>query len=51
MPGASGTGEQNHPVITFDKAGNLHVAWILRHETGGPTQLKYMFGRLNQFSQ
>ena len=51
MPGASGTGEQNHPTITFDKAGNLHVAWILRHETGGPTQLKYMFGRLNQVSQ
>jgi hypothetical protein len=46
IPEASGDGEQNHPAVIFDKEGNLHVAWIFRHQVGAPTQLKYVMGHL-----
>lgn len=46
VPGASGPGVQNHPSITLDEQGNLHLAWIERERVGGPTRLRYLFGRL-----
>ncbi|MDH3948186.1 MAG: hypothetical protein OEU74_04420 [Gammaproteobacteria bacterium] len=45
VPGAAGPGEQNHPTISLDREGNLHLAWIERATVGGPTRLRYMFGR------
>lgn len=47
VPGASGPGVQNHPSITLDEQGNLHLAWIERERVGGPTRLRYLFGRLD----
>ncbi|MFO7593673.1 MAG: hypothetical protein R6X15_06480 [Pseudomonadota bacterium] len=46
LPGASGAGEQLHPSITLDGAGNLHAAWVERDEVGGSTRLRYAVGRL-----
>jgi hypothetical protein len=45
LPGASGAGEQASPSITLDSEGNLHAAWIERDVVGGPTRLRYVFGR------
>lgn len=45
LPGADGSGEQVHPAITLDAQGNLHAAWVERAEVGGPTRLRYAFGR------
>jgi hypothetical protein len=45
VPGATGDGEQNHPTIQLDKEGNLHLAWLERAKIGGPTQLRYLFGK------
>jgi hypothetical protein len=45
VPGAAGTGEQSHPTITLDREGNLHLAWIERTTTDGPTRVRYLFGR------
>ena len=41
VPGASGDGEQNHPSITMDSRGNIHLVWIERSEVGSTTQLYY----------
>ena len=46
VPGAAGAGEQNHPSICLDQEGNLHLAWIERKIVGGPTRLRYLFGRV-----
>jgi hypothetical protein len=46
VPGASGAGEQNHPTISLDSVGNLHLAWIERATVNGPTQVRYALGRL-----
>jgi hypothetical protein len=46
VPGASGTGEQNHPAISLDSEGNLHLAWIERATIDGPTQVRYLLGRV-----
>lgn len=46
VPGADGAGEQNHPTITLDQQGNLHLAWIERTTVNGPTRLRYLFGRV-----
>jgi hypothetical protein len=43
VPGASGKGIQYHPSITLDHSGNLHLAWIHREDSGGPTQILYLF--------
>jgi len=48
LPGASGPGEQAHPSIVLDAAGNLHSVWIDRQKIGGPSRLRYLFGRLAQ---
>ena len=48
VPGATGGGEQNHPAIQLDKEGNLHIAWLERATIGGPTRLRYMFGKAVQ---
>jgi hypothetical protein len=45
VPGASGAGVQNHPTISLDREGNLHLAWIERLTADGPTHLRYTFGR------
>ena len=45
IPGASGIGEQTHPSIIFDEAGNIHIIWIVRKEVGGSTRLRYILGR------
>lgn len=45
VPGATGGGEQNHPTIQLDKEGNLHLAWLERATIGGPTRLRYLFGK------
>lgn len=44
LPGASGAGEQAHPSIVLDAAGNLHAAWVERDDKDGPTRLRYLFG-------
>jgi hypothetical protein len=46
VPGAAGRGEQNHPTISLDQEGNLHLAWVERTTVGGPTRLRYLFGRV-----
>ncbi|MCW9015140.1 MAG: hypothetical protein OQL06_15340 [Gammaproteobacteria bacterium] len=46
VPGADGTGEQNHPTISLDAEGNLHLAWVERATADGPTRVLYLFGRL-----
>jgi hypothetical protein len=46
VPGADGTGEQNHPTISLDREGNLHLAWIERTTIDGPTRVRYLFGRV-----
>jgi hypothetical protein len=46
VPGASGAGEQNHPSITLDPQGDLHLAWIERATVDGPTRVRYVSGRL-----
>ncbi|HEY9147644.1 MAG TPA: hypothetical protein VIQ22_01430 [Gammaproteobacteria bacterium] len=45
IPGADGPGEQAHPSITLDAAGDLHVVWVERDEVGGATRLYYTIGR------
>jgi hypothetical protein len=45
VPGASGTGDQTHPVICLDEQGGLHLAWIERMSDTGGTRLRYLFGR------
>ena len=46
VPSADGTGEQNHPTISLDSEGNLHLAWIERPTADGPTRVRYLFGKL-----
>lgn len=46
VPGAAGAGEQNHPTISIDGEGNLHLAWVERSTVNGPTRVRYVFGRL-----
>jgi hypothetical protein len=48
LPGASGAGHQSHPSLALDVAGNLHAAWIERLERGGPSRLRYQFGRATE---
>jgi hypothetical protein len=48
VPGADGKGEQNHPSISLDREGNLHLAWIERSTIGGPTKVRYLFGKANK---
>jgi hypothetical protein len=48
LPNASGAGQQTHPSIVMDAEGNLHVAWIERAETNGPTRVRYQFGRITE---
>jgi hypothetical protein len=45
VPGASGPGEQAHPAVALDAAGNLHLAWVEREAPDGATRLRYLFGR------
>jgi hypothetical protein len=45
LPGASGPGEQNHPSMVLDSAGNLHITWIERMMISGPSRLRYLSGR------
>ena len=45
VPGADSAGEQNHPTISLDQEGNLHLAWIERTTIDGPTRVRYLFGK------
>ncbi|MDR9437471.1 MAG: hypothetical protein RI563_11360 [Thiohalophilus sp.] len=45
VPGASGSAIQNHPSVTLDNQGHLHLAWVERDFVGGPTRLRYLFGK------
>jgi hypothetical protein len=45
VPGAGGPGQQTHPSMTLDEAGNLHLAWVERASINGTTTLRYVFGR------
>lgn len=45
VPVASGPGQQSSPVIAFDAAGNLHLAWIERATAEAPTRLRYAVGK------
>ena len=47
----SGPGEQSHPSLAFDSAGNLHIAWVERATPGGPTRLRYSLGRAQKAAQ
>ncbi|MCG8087976.1 MAG: hypothetical protein JAZ13_19955 [Candidatus Thiodiazotropha taylori] len=46
LSGASGKGVQDHPSITLDSSGDLHVAWVHRESDGGPTQIRYLYAPL-----
>jgi hypothetical protein len=48
VPGASGQGVQNHPSICLDGQGNLHLVWVERNSVGGPTRLRYTYGKISQ---
>ncbi len=45
VPGASGPGQQTQPVLTFDAAGDLHLAWIERDSLDAPTRLRYLHAK------
>jgi hypothetical protein len=45
LPGAAGAGEESHPVLAIDAAGDLHAAWVTREVKGGPTAISYVSGR------
>ncbi len=44
-PIASGSGEQTHPSIELDAAGNLHLVWLERGDPNAPSRLFYSRGR------
>lgn len=46
VPGAAGPGEQQHPSLYLDRDGNLHLAWMERDSIGGPTRIRYLFGKM-----
>lgn len=45
VPGASGSGQQTQPVLAFDAAGDLHLAWIERDSLETPTRLRYLHAK------
>lgn len=45
VPGASGPGEHTSPVLAFDAAGDLHIAWLEREHSDAPNRLRYAVGR------
>ena len=45
---ASGAGEQSHPSIALDTAGNLHLLWMERSELDAPGRLWYSRGLRNK---
>jgi hypothetical protein len=48
LPGAGGPGQQNHPSVILDTAGNLHLAWVERATIDGASTLHYVFGRASK---
>lgn len=42
---AAGPGAQSDPSIAIDEHGDLHLVWVDRQETEGPTRLRYVRGR------
>lgn len=48
LPGGSGPGQQTHPSVTLDPAGDLHLAWVERQQPDGTTRLFYLLGRRHQ---
>jgi hypothetical protein len=45
VPGANGPGQETSPVITLDPEGDLHMAWVERERSDGPTRVRYLRGR------
>ncbi len=45
VPGASGPGVQSDPVIVFDEANNLHLAWVEKADLNSPSRIRYVMGR------
>ncbi len=45
VPGASGPGDQTHSAVVMDAAGHLHIVWLERLRTDGPTRLRYLRAR------
>ena len=45
VPGASGPGDQTHPAAVMDAEGHLHLVWLERLKTDGPTRLRYLRAR------
>lgn len=45
VPGASGPGDQTHPAVVMDAEGHLHLVWLERLKTDGPTRLRYLRAR------
>lgn len=45
VPSASGPGEHTSPVLAFDAAGDLHIAWLEREHPDAPNRLRYTVGR------
>ncbi len=42
---AAGPGAQSDPSLAIDEHGDLHLVWIDRQETNGPTRIRYLRGR------
>jgi len=45
VPGANGPGSDASPVMAIDHNGDLHLAWIERQRSDGPTLVRYVRGR------
>lgn len=46
VPGAAGPGNDSHPALALDRAGELHLVWTTRAAPDAPTRLWYLHGRL-----
>jgi len=45
VPDANGPGQEASPVMAIDRDGDLHLAWIERQRSDGPTRVRYLRGR------
>lgn len=41
----TGPGDQVHPTLTLDAAGNLHIAWLESADADTPARIRYRFGK------
>ncbi len=45
VPGAADDRVQTHPSLVLDRNGDLHMVWVSRERSDGPTRLEYVHGR------